>query len=344
MSKASAPAAPARPSLEVFDLVKHFPIRKGVFGRRAGEVRAVDGVSFAVAPGETLGLVGESGCGKSTVGRAALKLVEPTSGRIVVAGADVTSLSPRAMWEHRRRIQTVFQDPYSSLNPRLPAGAIVGEPMENYGLSRGRETEERVAALFQRVGLRPEAMRKYPHEFSGGQRQRLGIARALAVRPEIIVADEPVSALDVSVQAQVLNLLIDLQEEYGLAFLFVSHDLAVMRHISHRIAVMYLGRIVELADKRALFRQPLHPYTEALLSAAPIPDPARRRRRVVLQGDVPSPANPPPGCRFHTRCPYAVARCRSEDPPLREVAPGQHVACHLRDVGAPPGPLAAAGA
>jgi peptide/nickel transport system ATP-binding protein/oligopeptide transport system ATP-binding protein len=344
MSKASAPAAPARPSLEVFDLVKHFPIRKGVFGRRAGEVRAVDGVSFAVAPGETLGLVGESGCGKSTVGRAALKLVEPTSGRIVVAGADVTGLSPRAMWEHRRRIQTVFQDPYSSLNPRLSAGAIVGEPMENYGLSRGRETEERVAALFQRVGLRPEAMRKYPHEFSGGQRQRLGIARALAVRPEIIVADEPVSALDVSVQAQVLNLLIDLQEEYGLAFLFVSHDLAVMRHISHRIAVMYLGRIVELADKRALFRQPLHPYTEALLSAAPIPDPARRRRRVVLQGDVPSPANPPPGCRFHTRCPYAVARCRSEDPPLREVAPGQHVACHLRDVGAPPGPLAAAGA
>jgi peptide/nickel transport system ATP-binding protein/oligopeptide transport system ATP-binding protein len=344
MSKASAPAAPARPSLEVFDLVKHFPIRKGVFGRRAGEVRAVDGVSFAVAPGETLGLVGESGCGKSTVGRAALKLVEPTSGRIVVAGADVTSLSPRAMWEHRRRIQTVFQDPYSSLNPRLPAGAIVGEPMENYGLSRGRETEERVAALFQRVGLRPEAMRKYPHEFSGGQRQRLGIARALAVRPEIIVADEPVSALDVSVQAQVLNLLIDLQEEYGLAFLFVSHDLAVMRHISHRIAVMYLGRIVELADKRTLFRQPLHPYTEALLSAAPIPDPARKRRRVVLQGDVPSPANPPPGCRFHTRCPYAVARCRSEDPPLREVAPGQHVACHLRDVGAAPGPLAAAGA
>jgi len=278
------------------------------------------------------------------VGRAALKLVEPTSGRIVVAGADVTGLSPRAMWEHRRRIQTVFQDPYSSLNPRLSAGAIVGEPMENYGLSRGRETEERVAALFQRVGLRPEAMRKYPHEFSGGQRQRLGIARALAVRPEIIVADEPVSALDVSVQAQVLNLLIDLQEEYGLAFLFVSHDLAVMRHISHRIAVMYLGRIVELADKRTLFRQPLHPYTEALLSAAPIPDPARRRRRVVLQGDVPSPANPPPGCRFHTRCPYAVARCRSEDPPLREVAPGQHVACHLRDVGAPPGPLAAAGA
>jgi peptide/nickel transport system ATP-binding protein/oligopeptide transport system ATP-binding protein len=344
MSKASAPAAPARPSLEVFDLVKHFPIRKGVFGRRAGEVRAVDGVSFAVAPGETLGLVGESGCGKSTVGRAALKLVEPTSGRIVVAGVDVTSLSPRAMWEHRRRIQTVFQDPYSSLNPRLPAGAIVGEPMENYGLSRGRETEERVAALFQRVGLRPEAMRKYPHEFSGGQRQRLGIARALAVRPEIIVADEPVSALDVSVQAQVLNLLIDLQEEYGLAFLFVSHDLAVMRHISHRIAVMYLGRIVELADKRTLFRQPLHPYTEALLSAAPIPDPARKRRRVVLQGDVPSPANPPPGCRFHTRCPYAVARCRSEDPPLREVAPGQHVACHLRDVGAAPGPLAAAGA
>jgi oligopeptide transport system ATP-binding protein len=324
------------PVLEVADLVKHFPIRKGVFGRVAGAVRAVDGVSFDVAHGETLGLVGESGCGKSTVGRAVLKLVEPTSGRIVVAGEDVTKLSPGRMWAHRRRIQTVFQDPYSSLNPRLSAGAIVGEPMENFGLSSGKETEERVAALFQRVGLRPEAMRKFPHEFSGGQRQRLGIARALSVRPEIIVADEPVSALDVSVQAQVLNLLIDLQDEYQLAFLFISHDLAVMRHISHRIAVMYLGKIVELADKRTLFRTPLHPYTEALLSAAPIPDPTRKRKRIVLQGDVPSPANPPSGCRFHTRCPYAIARCKVDDPPLIEVAPGHHVACLRREAGAPP--------
>jgi oligopeptide transport system ATP-binding protein len=335
-------ARPGVPSLAVAELVKHFPIRKGVFGRQTGAVRAVDGVSFAVAPGETLGLVGESGCGKSTVGRAVLKLVEPTSGRIAVAGEDVTHLSPGRMWAHRRRIQTVFQDPYSSLNPRMSAGAIVGEPMENFGLSRGRETEARVAALFERVGLRPEAMRKFPHEFSGGQRQRLGIARALAVRPEIIVADEPVSALDVSVQAQVLNLLIDLQDEYRLAFLFISHDLAVMRHISHRIAVMYLGRIVELADKRTLFRQPLHPYTEALLSAAPIPDPARKRRRIVLQGDVPSPANPPAGCRFHTRCPYAIARCRVEDPPLVEVAPGQHVACLRREIGAAPALLSPA--
>jgi oligopeptide transport system ATP-binding protein len=260
----------------------------------------------------------------------------------VVAGEDITDLSPARMWAHRRRIQTVFQDPYSSLNPRLSAGAIVGEPMENFGLSRGTETEQRVARLFERVGLRPEAMRKFPHEFSGGQRQRLGIARALAVQPEIIVADEPVSALDVSVQAQVLNLLIDLQDEYGVAFLFISHDLAVMRHISHRIAVMYLGRIVEITDKRSLFRQPLHPYTEALLSAAPIPDPARRRRRIVLQGDVPSPANPPPGCRFHTRCPHAIARCRVEDPPLREVAPGHAVACLRREPGAPPVPLAPA--
>ena len=320
-------------ALVVEDLVKHFPIRRGVFGRRAGAVQAVDGVSFEIARGETLGLVGESGCGKSTVGRAALKLIEPDSGRIVLSGTDVSGLSASAMWPHRRRAQIVFQDPYSSLNPRMSAGDIVGEPIGNYGLARGAETAQRVARLFDRVGLRPEAMRKYPHEFSGGQRQRLGIARALAVGPDLIVADEPVSALDVSVQAQVLNLLIDLQEEYRLAFLFISHDLAVMRHVSHRIAVMYLGRIVEMADKRTLFTRPLHPYTEALLAAAPIPDPARRRRRVILEGDVPSPANPPAGCRFHTRCPHAIARCRVEDPALRPVAAGHAVACLRREPG-----------
>jgi peptide/nickel transport system ATP-binding protein/oligopeptide transport system ATP-binding protein len=322
------------PVLQVEGLVKHFPIYRGVLGRRVGAVQAVDGVSFAIERGETLGLVGESGCGKSTVGRAVLKLIEPDGGRILLGGADVTRLSPRAMWPHRRRIQTVFQDPYSSLNPRMSAGDIVGEPIENFGLAGAAATAARVARLFERVGLRRDAMRKFPHEFSGGQRQRLGIARALAVEPDLIVADEPVSALDVSVQAQVLNLLIDLQEEYRLAFLFISHDLAVMRHISHRIAVMYLGRIVELADKRTLFTRPLHPYTEALLAAAPIPDPARKRRRVILQGDVPSPANPPSGCRFHTRCPHAIDRCRVEDPRLREVAPGQYVACLRRESGA----------
>jgi peptide/nickel transport system ATP-binding protein/oligopeptide transport system ATP-binding protein len=317
--------------LAVDDLVKHFPIHGGLLQRQVGAVKAVDGVSFSIARGETLGLVGESGCGKSTVGKTILKLIEPTAGRILLGGEDITALKPGAMWPHRKRIQTIFQDPYSSLNPRLPAGTIVGEPLENFGIARGRERDERVAALFQRVGLRPDAMRKFAHEFSGGQRQRLGIAKALSVNPDVIVADEPVSALDVSVQAQVLNLLIDLQEEYGLAYLFISHDLAVMRHISHRIAVMYLGRIVETADKRTLFASPLHPYTEALLSAATAPDPRRqRRKKAIVQGDVPSPAKPPPGCHFHTRCPYAVAECKVTAPKLREVAPGHLVSCHLR--------------
>jgi peptide/nickel transport system ATP-binding protein/oligopeptide transport system ATP-binding protein len=324
-------------TLEVENLVKHFPVRGGFLQRRRGIVRAVDGVSFAIRRGETLGLVGESGCGKTTVSRMVLKLVEPTTGRIRLGGVDVTDLGPGAMWEHRRRVQIVFQDPYSSLNPRLTAGAIVGEPLENFRLASGRAREAKVAELFQRVGLRPERMAHYAHEFSGGQRQRLGIAKALSVNPDLIVADEPVSALDVSVRAQVLNLMIELQDELELAYLFVSHDLAVVRHISHRIAVMYLGRIVELADKRTLFSMPLHPYTEALLAAAPVPDPARRKmRRVVLQGDVPSPMSPPSGCRFHTRCPYAEPACRTEDPPLVEVTPGHHVACLRRPVGGGP--------
>jgi peptide/nickel transport system ATP-binding protein len=318
-------------SLEVTDLVKHFPVHGGLLQRRKGVVKAVDGISFSIRRAETLGLVGESGCGKTTVSRMVLKLIEPTSGRILINGMDVTDLSPAAMWKHRRHVQIVFQDPYSSLNPRLSAGAIVGEPLANFGIATGRDKEKRVADLFAHVGLRPETMNRYPHEFSGGQRQRLGIAKALAVNPDVIVADEPVSALDVSVRAQVLNLMMDLQEEFKLAYLFVSHDLAVVRHVSHRIAVMYLGRIVELADKRALFATPLHPYTEALLAAAPTPDPARRKgKRAILQGDVPSPMHPPSGCRFHTRCPLATAECKVIDPPLLEVAPGHHVACLKR--------------
>jgi oligopeptide transport system ATP-binding protein len=328
-------------SLEVEDLVKHFPVRGGMLQRQRGVVRAVDGVSFSISRGETLGLVGESGCGKTTLSRMVLKLIEPTAGRIRLGGVDVTGLSPRAMWEHRRRVQIVFQDPYSSLNPRLSAGTIVGEPLENFCLATGREKDRRVADLFIRVGLRPESMQRYAHEFSGGQRQRLGIAKALSVNPDLIVADEPVSALDVSVRAQVLNLMIALQEELKLAYLFVSHDLAIVRHVSHRIAVMYLGRIVELADKRALFANPLHPYTEALLAAAPVADPARRRaKRIILAGDVPSPIRPPSGCRFHTRCPYAEPACRVTDPPLLDVAPGHQVACLMRPAGGGVRPVA----
>lgn len=317
------------PALEVAGLKKHFPVTKGLFKRTVAHVKAVDGVSFAIRPGETLCLVGESGCGKSTVAKLALRLIEPTEGAIRLDGEDVTGLDAERMRPYRRRIQMVFQDPYASLNPRMRAGRIVGEPLENYSDIPQSEREERVAALFAKVGLRADATGRYPFEFSGGQRQRLGIARALALEPAIIVADEPVSALDVSVQAQVLNLLMDLQDELGLSYLFVSHDLGVVEHIGHRIAVMYLGRIVELADKEALFAEPLHPYTKALISAAPLPDPRAKRERIVLQGDVPSPMNPPPGCTFHTRCPFAADRCKVETPPLEAKADGRVVACHL---------------
>ena len=301
----------------------------------SGQVHAVDGVSFHIERGETLGLVGESGCGKSTVGRTLLKLVEPSEGKILVGGNDITGLGRSEMLPYRRQMQMIYQDPFASLNPRMSAGEIVGEPLAIHSVGGGpAERRERVAQLFARVGLRPELIYSFPHEFSGGQRQRIGIARALALNPELIVGDEPVSALDVSIQAQIINLLIDLQEELQLSYLFIAHDLAVVEHISHRVAVMYLGRIVEMTDKTSLFETPLHPYTEALLSAVPIPKArAKGRRRVILTGDVPSPINPPPGCHFHSRCPYAMARCRVEVPTLREVTPGHFASCHLHDAG-----------
>jgi oligopeptide/dipeptide ABC transporter ATP-binding protein len=318
-----------QPIAEVADLKKHFALSGGLFGRNAAMVKAVDGVSFSIQPGETLCLVGESGCGKSTVGKLLLRLLEPSEGTIRLDGADITHLDAGAMRPHRKRMQMVFQDPYASLNPRMAAGRIVAEPLENYSDISSKDRETRVTALFEKVGLRADAMARYPFEFSGGQRQRLGIARALALNPALIIADEPVSALDVSVQAQVLNLMMDLQEEMGLAYLFVSHDLGVVEHIGHRVAVMYLGRIVEIAEKEALFETPLHPYTQALMAAAPIADPHVKRARIVLQGDVPSPINPPPGCTFHTRCPFAFARCKVETPLLKAAADGRRVACHL---------------
>jgi oligopeptide/dipeptide ABC transporter ATP-binding protein len=318
------------PLLEVNGLKKHFPIRRGLLGRVSGHVYAVDGISFTIGEGETLGLVGESGCGKSTAAKSIMKLIEPTAGEIKLRGARIDQLRPSAMRPYRRELQFVFQDPYSSLNPRLSVGAIVGEPLANYRIAAGSELKDRVIAILAKVGLRADAMERYPHEFSGGQRQRIGIARALAVNPRLIICDEPVSSLDVSVQAQVVNLLKDLQKEFRLSYLFVAHDLAVVENISHRIAVMYLGKIVELTDRQSLFSAPLHPYTEALLSAVPLPDPDAPRRRIILSGDVPSPINPPTGCRFHTRCPYAEARCRVEEPAMREVKPGHLVACHLR--------------
>jgi oligopeptide/dipeptide ABC transporter ATP-binding protein len=318
------------PVLEVNDLKKHFPVKKGLLRRTVGQVYAVDGISFTINEGETLGLVGESGCGKTTAGRAVLRLIEPTSGSIKVEGNEIVGLSKAEMRPYRREMQIVFQDPFSSLNPRMTAGDIVGEPLQVHGVTKTRERNEKVAALFARVGLRPAQMANYPHQFSGGQRQRIGIARALALGPKLIVGDEPVSALDVSIQAQVINLLQDLQRERRLSYLFISHNLAVVEHISHRIAVMYLGRIVEYADTRTIFTRAQHPYTEALLAAVPVPDPAIKRQKRVLQGDVPSPVRPPPGCHFHTRCPYAEARCKVDSPPLREIAPGHFVSCHLR--------------
>jgi oligopeptide/dipeptide ABC transporter ATP-binding protein len=323
-------APQSAPLLEVENLVKRFPVRGGFFGRKRAFVHAVDGVSFSLRERETLGIVGESGCGKTTLARMIVRLTDPSEGAVRLRGVDISALSPRAIRQYRRDIQFVFQDPYASLNPRLRAGAIVGEAIENFEPIGGREIDDRVAALFQRVGLRPAQMHNYPHEFSGGQRQRLGIARALSLNPSIIVADEPVSALDVSVQAQVINLMIDLQEEFGIAYLFIAHDLAVVQHISHRVAVMYLGHIVELAPRAVLFSAPLHPYTEALLDSVPIPDPTLRRDKEVLSGEVPSPIRPPPGCRFHTRCPLAQARCRLEAPAMVEARPDQFVACHVR--------------
>jgi oligopeptide/dipeptide ABC transporter ATP-binding protein len=362
--------------LEVVELKKHFPVKKGLLRRTVGQVYAVDGVSFSINEGETLGLVGESGCGKSTAARTVLRLIEPTAGAILLEGKDVTRLGKTAMRPYRRQMQMIFQDPFSSLNPRMSAADIVGEPLivhdidtlleevegdrsafapkgieagakqlvgdarklakegESFLSSFGRRSRksahlDRVAELFDQVGLRRSQMNSFPHEFSGGQRQRISIARALALNPRLIVADEPVSALDVSIQAQVINLMMDLQRDRRLSYLFIAHDLAVVEHISHRIAVMYLGKIVEYADKKTLFTEPKHPYTEALLSAVPVPNPKLRREKRLLQGDVPSPINPPPGCTFHTRCPYVQERCRVEVPLLKEIAPGHGVSCHL---------------
>jgi peptide/nickel transport system ATP-binding protein/oligopeptide transport system ATP-binding protein len=316
--------------LEVAGLVKRFPIRQRLFGGGGGFVQALNGVGFSIRPGQTLGVVGESGCGKTTLGKAVLRMFPVDAGRILWRGEDVTTAGTDELRGLRRHIQMVFQDPFSSFNPRMTCGRIVAEPLEIHGLAAGRDKEVRIAEMFERVGLLPELLKRYPHQLSGGQRQRLGIARALALEPAVLVADEPVSALDVSVQAQVLNLLRDLQRGSSLAYVFISHDLAVVEHVSHRIAVMYLGKIVEIADKRRLLATPLHPYTEALLAAVPKPQPGERRKRAILAGDVPSPVNLPSGCVFHTRCPIAKPICREAAPPLCEVAPGHHLACHLR--------------
>lgn len=315
--------------LETKGLKVHFPVRGGIFSGKRGSVRAVDGVSIGVVKGETLGVVGESGCGKTTLGRSILRLIEPTEGGLFFEGSDMLAMDGRRMRDLRRKMQIIFQDPYSSLNPRMTVGRIIAEPLQIHRICSGSELWDRVSDLMAQVGLRPEHMKRYPHEFSGGQRQRIGVARAIALNPSFIVGDEPVSALDVSVQAQVLNLLTDLKARYGMAYFFISHDLSVIRHISDRVAVMYLGKIVEQAACDELFENPLHPYTKALLAALPIPDAKTSRKTIILHGDLPSPANPPSGCAFHTRCPVKMDHCPRTEPALKELSPGHTVSCLL---------------